>query len=291
MKVDDCMKCIRVLLAVFVCAGMTVFAGCGSEGMRNNQTGLDFTSGSPAVTSNPSGSNPPLPPGWTYAPAPTETPGLPRNGAPLYDPDLSGYVFPSDLYPMDKVFKVENSASPNDPLTLDISLKSVLITQYEPSWTGEGERIETTEEFCEERWPGYFETFFPLPLFWVVATFELANNNQEPTRTYAFSSITIFLVKTDTGERVVHEVLPNQANLHSSYRNYTSDQRLLFGERREVVLGFQVDGRLLEKLLEEKDGWRFYIGIKTVPNAPTLTPLSYEGWLIDNDKITYLDVE
>ena len=100
----------------------------------------------------------------------------------------------------------------------------------------------------------------------------------------------IFLVKTDTGELIIHEVLPNQANLHSSYRSY-NHQYLLPGERREIVLGFQVDGRLLEKLLEEKDGWRFFIGIPTLWSQLTISPLSFEGWLIDNDKITYLDIE
>ena len=288
------MKCIRILFAVFVCVSMTTLAGCDPEGMRNNQTGLDFTSGSPVITSNPSEPdlNPPFNlPGWTFTLTVPETLGLPRDGAPLYDPDLSGYAFPSNLYSMDEVFKLPNSASPNDPLTVEISLKDVFIMQHEPNWTSEGERIETTEEWTEEKWPGYFETFFPLPLFWVFATFELTNNNQVSARAGRISSMKIFLVKTDTGELIIHEVLPNQANLSSSYRSYTSDQRLLFGERREVILGFQVDGRLLEKLLEEKDGWRFYIGIKTVPNAPTLAPLSYEGWLIDNDKITYLDIE
>ena len=295
------MKWLRIFLTLVMCVNMMVFSACAFEFAVGESGKDDFNLAednryNTFIPSNEEGDpNSPDPPKRVI-----------NGGVPLFqEPEVFGLINLSNIYPMDKVFRWNTSQYSTSPMSFDVSFAGLLVTDSIPDWIDPAEVGSLTTKRTgdtDEDWLEFCRESFPLGEYYVFVTFRVTNPSQETIFTDVMTSqnsINVYMVDNATHTRLRVNYVYDCVVYQSYDDGYPPDYlfspsshwpylKLLPGETREVVIGYLVDGRWLD----DPDGtWRYLVAVRSAGSTASITPCNDKGWLIDDDKITYLDIE
>ena len=224
-------------------------------------------------------------PEFSFALPPVKPPANPNPTSPI-EPKIiplpEFYVIsPWNVYPMDAVLLTQRYVS------INVSIIDVIVTRGVPEGINE-EEVRKRDTWAEETGSYALNVF---------VTFKVTNPGTATVWPSIFVLAAPFMI--DAGNRIRWSYVSTDAVYHSysdisPHTGEPNSLRLLAGETREIVAGYVIDG----KFFDEKDGWNLFIGLNDASGSQMLSeaaangePICYRGWVIDDDKITYLDTE
>ena len=293
------MKWLRIFLALVMCVNMTAFSACAFEFVIDGSGKDDFNLAEDNrydtfIPSNeegdPNSSDPPK--------------RVINGGVPLFpEPEVFGLINLSNIYPMDTVLRTGSlyTSSSSFP-EVDVLVSGLLVAERLPDWIDPAEVGSLTTKRTgdtDEEWLEFCRESFPLGEYYVFVTFRVTNPSQETILTNAMIQCAdVYMVDNANHTRLRVNYVYDHLVYQSYDDGYPPDYlfpstswpflKLLPGETREVVIGYLVDRRWLD---DPNGTWRYFVGLHTRGSTSGITPLNAQGWLIDDDKITYLDIE